>query len=39
VVFFAIGFETTTPPTALALKAGAGAKGLRQFLDASATTS
>lgn len=30
VVFFAIGFETTTPPTALALKA-ARAEGLRNF--------
>lgn len=30
VVFFAIGFETTTPPTALALKA-AKAKGLKNF--------
>ncbi|MDQ2089733.1 hydrogenase formation protein HypD [Marimonas arenosa] len=30
VVFFAIGFETTTPPTALALKQ-ATAKGLRNF--------
>ncbi len=30
VVFFAIGFETTTPPTALAIKA-ARAKGLRNF--------
>jgi len=30
VVFFAIGFETTTPPTALAVKA-AIAKGLRNF--------
>ena len=31
VVFFAIGFETTTPPTALAIKA-AEAKGLSNFL-------
>ncbi|WP_237151646.1 hydrogenase formation protein HypD [Oryzibacter oryziterrae] len=30
VVFFAIGFETTTPPTAVALKA-AEAKGLKNF--------
>ena len=30
VVFFAVGFETTTPPTAIALKA-ANAKGLRNF--------
>jgi hydrogenase expression/formation protein HypD len=30
VVFFAIGFETTTPPTAVALKT-AEAKGLRNF--------
>ncbi len=30
VVFFAIGFETTTPPTALALRAAAR-KGLRNF--------
>jgi len=30
VVFFAIGFETTTPPTALAIRA-AGKKGLRNF--------
>jgi len=30
VVFFAIGFETTTPPTALAIKAAA-AKGLGNF--------
>ncbi len=30
VVFFAIGFETTTPPTAIALKA-AEAKGLKNF--------
>ena len=30
VVFFAIGFETTTPPTAIALRA-AIAKGLRNF--------
>ncbi|GAA5066526.1 hydrogenase formation protein HypD [Roseibacterium beibuensis] len=30
VVFFAIGFETTTPPTAVALKV-AEAKGLRNF--------
>ena len=31
VVFFAIGFETTTPPTALAIKM-AKARGLRNFL-------
>ncbi len=30
VVFFAVGFETTTPPTALAIRA-AEAKGLRNF--------
>lgn len=30
VIFFAIGFETTTPPTALAIKAAA-AKGLKNF--------
>jgi len=30
VVFFAIGFETTTPPTAVAIKQAAG-KGLRNF--------
>ncbi len=30
VVFFAIGFETTTPPTAVALR-DAGARGLRNF--------
>ena len=30
VVFFAIGFETTTPPTALALRGGAK-KGLTNF--------
>ena len=27
VVFFAIGFETTTPPTALVIRAGGRAKG------------
>ena len=33
VVFFAIGFETTTPPTAVAIKAGTGARA-EEFLGA-----
>ncbi len=38
VVFFAIGFETTTPPTALAVRA-AERKGPPELLRSSATTS
>ena len=37
VVFFAIGFETTAPSTALTLKRAQG-RGRRQLLAASATT-
>ena len=38
VVFFAIGFETTAPSTALTLQARAKAEGVAQLLRASATT-